>query len=176
MQLALQAGSKKECAKAVAAMQPSHSTAPGTDITAVSAGVALSEANKLLLDSSNAYGAAVQRGKDKAASWVQQGKQRAGKLQGFKPAIAGLEPRLSDSSDAPYSPKIAAARSILSRMAACGSSIVACLDNRASGSKCSPAAEGRAAAHYKISRQQHAKSRLQQRRPPPSPFAAIAAE
>ena len=128
MQLALQAKVTKQPAKALAAVQPSSKQAAVTSITAVSAQAALSDVNKRIVD--HAYkrrgrSSAVQHSQQKVAAWVEVGKDQAGVLQGFQPAIAGLEPRLSDSSDAAFSQKIRAARSVVGRLAVCGAEVLA---------------------------------------------------
>ena len=177
MQMAREAGSQKQPVKAFAAVKPLPHTAAATDITAVSAQAALSDVSRLLLDNSNQHSSALQHCKNRSATWIQYSQdQTAGALQGFRPAIAGLEPRLSDSSDAPVSAKFASAQTVLSGVSAYGPAILACWERRSSGLTETQRHEAVEAVDARGLRPQHAKSRLQMQRPPASPFAAMAAE
>ena len=60
-------------------------------------------------------------------------RDQAGTLQGFRPAIAGPEPQLSDSLDAAFYPEVGSARSVIDRLAACGAGILAYWEDRCSG-------------------------------------------
>lgn len=177
MQMAREAGSKKHPTKAFAAVQPLPHTAAATDITAVSAQAALSDVSKLLLDNSNGHASALQHHKGRTATWVHDSMdQTTGTLRSFRPAIAGLEPRLSDSSYAPVPAKFASAQSVLHKVSAYGPAILASWEGRSSGSIEALRPEAVQAVGSRVSRPQHAKSRLQRHRPPASPFAAIAAQ
>lgn len=178
MQLALQAKATKQPAKAPAAVQPSPKQAAVIGINAVSAQDALSDVNKHMVD--HAYkrrgrSSAVQHSQQKVAAWVEVGKDQAGILQGFRPAIAGLEPRLSDSSDAAFSQKIGSARSVMDRVAACGAEVLTQWEERCSVS--SPAFEAAEVTGSSIPGLPGAKRGMHQpRRPPSSPFEALAAQ
>ena len=123
MQLALQPKATKPPAKAVAAVQPSSKPVAVTSITADSARAALSDVNIDMVDHTfrrRGGSSAVQHSQQKIAAWTEVGKDQAGVLQGFRPATAGLEARLSDSSEVVLSHKVRSARSSMDREAACG--------------------------------------------------------
>ena len=135
MQLALQAKATQQPARALAAVQPSPKQVAVTGITAVSAQAALSDVNKFMVDHAymrRGHNSALQHSQQKVAAWVEGGKDQAGVLHGFRPAIAGLEPRLSDSSEAAYSQKTESACSAMDRVAACGAKILAQWEDRCS--------------------------------------------
>lgn len=123
MQLALQAKATKPPAKLVAAVQPSSKQVAVTSITADSAQAALSDVNFGMVDHTfrrRGGSSAVQHSQQKIAAWTEVGKDQAGVLQGFRSATAGLEPRLSGSSEVVFSHKVRSARSSMDREAACG--------------------------------------------------------
>lgn len=175
MQLALQAKATKQPAKALAAVQPSPKEAAVIGITAVSAQDALSNVNKPMVDHAHkrrGRSSAVQQRQQKVAAWVEVGKDQAGILQGFRPAIAGLEPRLSDSSDAAFSQKIGSARSVMDRVAACGAEVLAQWEGRCSVR--SPASEAAELTGSRMPGLPSAKGSMQHRRSPGSPFEVVA--
>lgn len=176
MQLALEATASKHPVKAVAAVQPSSKQAEVTGAIAVSAHAALSDVNHRVVNrvyKTRGRNSAVQLSQQEVAAWVEVGKDQAGTLRGFQPAIAGLEPRLSDSSDAAYSP-IGSTCSMSSRLAGCGAGVLAQWEDRCSSRpKTSEVAE---TLQSRWPRLQNAEGGMQQQRPPSSPFEALAVE
>lgn len=173
MQLALEATASKHPAKALAAVQPSSKQAEVTGVIAVSAHAALSDVNSRMVDhvhKTRGRNSAVQHSRQEVAA---AGKDQAGRLQGFRPAIAGLEPRLSDSSDAAYSP-IGLTPSVSSRLAGCGAGVLAQWEDRCSSR--SKASEAAVTMQPNWTRLQNAQGGMQQHRPPSSPFEALAVE
>ena len=179
MQLALQAKATKQPGKALAAVQLSPKEAAVTGITAVSAHAALSDINKRVVDhgyEKHGRSSAVQHSQQKVAAWFEVCRDQAGILQGFRPAIAGLEPRLSDSLDAAFCPEVGSACSVIDRLAACGAGILAYWEDRCSGLVESSTPEAGQVARPNLLRSRKAKPGLQKRRPPSSPFEALTAE
>ena len=177
MQLALQAGPKKASVKAVAAVQASPSVAAATDITAAAGHTALSEVNKLLMGNSNENGTALQHSKQSTAAWVHHGKVGlTGRLHRFRPAIAGLEPRLSDSSDAPMPAKMATAQCKVRVLSTYGPAILASWEKRSSASAKGTMPDATEVNDSAALQPHSTKVRSRMRRPPLSPFAAMAAD
>lgn len=173
MQLALEATASKPPAKALAAVQPPSNQAEATGVIAVSAHAALSDVNQRMVD--RVYKT---RGRNSAVQHSQQevaavDKDQAGTLQGFRSSIAGLEPRLSDSSDAGYS-HVGFTPSTNSRLAGCGAGVLAQWEDRCSS--WSKASEAALTTQSNWPRLQNAKGGRQQLRPSSSSFKAWAVE
>jgi len=163
MLLALSAGTKKSCSKLSPTLQPSPTAAAATDITATSGQAAGAEAGaESPVKRTPKTDPLVRKSQRLAADWLQKGKQKAAAASGFGPAVlADLQTRSSDCPDSPRSPRIGAAYAVSSSISSFGPAVLASWDDR-----CLPAAE--------VGSSRAAQSGFVGRKPPVSPFAALA--
>ena len=148
MLLALNAGTKQQPSKPISKLQPSSTTAAAADITAASGQAAAAAGVTDTVQTQK-----MSQKSQLATGWLQGGKQKAAAAD-----RAGLDTpnhpkaKTSDSTDAPNSPRIGAAHATGSSVKTFGSAVLAGLEERQS---VSPKATS-------------------PRKPPASPFAAMA--